>query len=68
MPNYSQHAVIAACYAQLGSDKKASLHAGKLLSLRPNFSIADHVQGLSFKESHDRDQYRDGLRKAGPPE
>jgi hypothetical protein len=26
------------------------------------------VQGLPFKESRDRDQYRDGLRKAELPE
>ena len=67
-PSYSHHAEIAACHAQLGSDDKASLHAGKVLSLKPDFSIADHVQGLPFKESRDRDQYRDGLRKAGLPE
>ncbi len=68
MPSFSHHAEIAACHAQLGSDEKASLHAGKVLSLKPDFSIADHVQGLPFKESRDRDQYRDGLRKAGLPE
>ncbi len=68
MPSFGHHAEIAACYAQLGSDEKASLHAGKVLSLKPDFSIADHVQGLPFKESRDRDRYRDGLRKAGLPE
>jgi len=67
-PSFKHHAEIAACHAQLGSDEKASLHAGKVLSLKPDFSIADHVQGLPFKESRDRDQYRDGLRKAGLPE
>ena len=68
VPSFKHHAEIAACHAQLGSDEKASLHAGKVLSLKPDFSIADHVQGLPFKESRDRDQYRDGLRKAGLPE
>ena len=67
-PNFSQHAEIAACYAQLGSDEMASLHAGKVVSLKPDFSIADHVQRLPFKESRDREQYQDGLRKAGLPE
>ena len=68
MPSFSHHAVIAVCYAQLGSDEKANLHAGKVLRLKSDFAIADHVQGLPFKESRDRDQYRDGLRKAGLPE
>jgi adenylate cyclase len=65
---FGHHAEIAACYAQLGSDEKASLHAEKVLSLKPDFSIVDHVQGLPFKEGRDRDQYRAGLRKAGLPE
>ena len=68
LPSFSHHAEIAACYAQLGSDENTSKHVGKVLSLKPDFSIADHVQGLPFKESRDRDQYRDGLRKAGLPE
>jgi adenylate cyclase len=68
VPGFSHHAEIAACYAQLGSDEKAGLHAGKVLSLKPDFSIADHVQGLPFKESQDREQYQAGLCKAGLPE
>ena len=68
VPRYGHHAEIAGCHAQLGSDEKASLHAGEVLSLKPDFSIADHVQGLPFTESRDREHYRDGLRKAGLPE
>jgi len=68
VPRYGHHAEIAGCYAQLGSDEKARLHAGEVLRLKPDFSIADHVQGLPFKESRDREHYRDGLRKAGLPE
>jgi adenylate cyclase len=68
VPRFSHHAEIAACYAQLGSDEKASQHAEQVLSLNPDFSIAEHVRGLPFKESRDRDRYRDGLRKAGLPE
>jgi len=68
VPRYGHHAEIAACYAQLGSDEKAKLHAGEVLRLKPDFSIADHVQGLPFKESRDREHHRDGLRKAGLPE
>jgi len=68
VPSFSHHAEIAACNAQLGLDEKARLHAGEVLRLKPDFSIADHVQGLPFKESRDREHYRDGLRKAGLPE
>ena len=67
-PSFKHHAEIAACHAQLGSDEKARQHADEVLRLKPDFSIADHVQGLPFKEPRDRDQYRDGLAKAGLPE
>ncbi len=68
VPLYGHHAEIAGCYAQLGSDEEARLHAGEVLRLKPDFSIADHVQGLPFKESRDREHHRDGLCKAGLPE
>ena len=67
-PSFKHHAEIAACYAQLGLDEKARQHTGEVLRLKPGFSIADHVQGLPLKEPRDRDQYRDGLAKAGLPE
>jgi adenylate cyclase len=67
-PRHGHHAEIAACHAQLGSDDKARFHAAEVVRLQPDFSIADHVQGLPFKESRDREHYRDGLRKAGLPE
>ena len=67
VPRYGHHAEIAGCYAQLGSDEEARLHAGEVLRLKPDFSITDHVQGLPFKESRDREHYRDGLCKAGLP-
>jgi adenylate cyclase len=68
VPSFSHHAEIAACYAQLGLDERASQNAGKVLTLKPDFSIADYVQGLPFKENRDREQYRAGLCRAGLPE
>ncbi len=65
---YGHHAEIAACCSQLGLDEKAKLHAGEVLRLNPDFSIADHVQNLPFRESRDREHHREGLRKAGLPE
>ena len=68
VPRYGHQAEIAGCHAQLGSDEKAREHAGEVLRLKPDFSIADHMGGLPFTESRDREHYRDGLRKAGLPE
>ena len=67
-PTFGHHAEMAACYAELGSNDKAREHAENVLSLNPDFTIADHVQGLPFKEGRDRDRYRDGLRKAELPD
>ncbi|WP_419904984.1 adenylate/guanylate cyclase domain-containing protein [Kiloniella sp.] len=67
-PSFRHHAEIAACYAQLGSDTKAGQHSDKVLSLKPDFTIADHVQSLPFIETSDREHYRDSLRKAKLPE
>lgn len=68
MPRYGHHVEIINCYAQLGSDEKARLHVGEALRLQPDFSIADHMQGLRFKESRDREHHCEGIRKAGLPE
>ena len=67
-PSFRHHAEIAGCHAQIGSDEEAKHHAAEVLRLKPDFSIAGHVHGLPFKEPRDRDQYRDGLAKAGLPE
>ena len=68
VPRYGYHVEITTCYAQLGSDEKARLHVGEALRLKPDFSIADHMQGLRFKECRDREHHREGIRKAGLPE
>ena len=68
VPSFSHHAVIAACHARLGSVEKARTHAHEVLRLEPDFSIADHVQGLSFKDSRDREHYQTGLCEAGLPD
>ena len=68
MPRYGHRVQITTCYAQLGSDGKAKLHVGEALRLKPDFSNADHMQGLHFKECRDREHHREGIRKAGLPE
>ncbi len=64
---FGHHAEIAACHAYLGSDESAGLHAGEVLTLKPDFTVSGHVDGLPFKQPADRAHYRDGLLKAGLP-
>jgi adenylate cyclase len=67
-PSFRCLAEAAACHADLGSDAAASRCAAKVLEMKPDFTVANHVKTLPFKESSDRDQYREGLRKAGLPD
>ena len=64
---YGHHAEIAACHAQLESNEQARSHKREVLRLKPDFSIADFMQRLPFKESRDREHHREGLCKAGLP-
>ncbi len=65
---YGHHAEIAACYAQLELNEQARSHALEVLRLKPDFSIADFMRRLPFKENKDCEHHREGLSKAGLPE
>ncbi len=64
---YGHHAEIAACYAQLGSDENAKLHADEVTRLKPDFSVTNFLKTLPFMQERDRIHHRDGLQRAGLP-
>ena len=66
-PDYTHHAFLAACSAQLGNTTAAAAHAREVLSREPTFSIDGHLQTLHYKEVGDQQHYREGLVKAGLP-
>ena len=59
---------LAASYAQLGRELDAKAAAEEYLKRTPGFSIASHLEMMSFQHGEDREHYAEGLRKAGLPD
>jgi adenylate cyclase len=66
-PDHSHHAFLAAASAYLGNPTAATAHAREVLTRQPEFSIAEYMKTLHYKQAADTDHYRDGLLKAGLP-
>ena len=67
-PDYSHHAFLAASSAQLGNKTAAAAHAREVTTLDPGFAINKYLTTLHYKQTTDREHYREGLIKAGLPE
>ena len=67
-PKHVHHANMAACYAQLGQGEDAEAHAAQVRELAPDFSAAQFVDALPYKNETDREHHRDALHNAGLPE
>jgi hypothetical protein len=52
----------------MGAQQEASAGAAEIIELKPEFSAAEHVGGLPFKNEIDREHHRVGLVKAGLPD
>ena len=66
-PDHTQHAFLAATFAQMGNAAAASAHAAEVLKREPTFSVADHLATQHYKREADRSRYETGLLKAGLP-
>lgn len=67
-PDCGHHAALAACYAQMHMDCKARFHVSEVLRLKPKFSIARYMRGITFADRTHQEHCFEGLRKAGLPE
>jgi TolB-like protein/Flp pilus assembly protein TadD len=65
---YTEHAYLAACYAQLGNYEAMRAAADEVRRLRPNFSAVALSARDYFKLATDREHLASSLRKAGLPE
>jgi adenylate cyclase len=59
---------LAAAYGQLGREPDAKAAAAEYLKRTPDFSLASHLEMMSFQHVADREHYAEGLRRAGLPE
>jgi adenylate cyclase len=67
-PDYSLHALLAACHAHLGNEAAARLCAQEVLNLKADFHTGEFLTTQHYKRDGDREHHREGLLKAGLPE
>jgi adenylate cyclase len=68
-PDALHHALIAACYAQLGNTSGAAAHVAEVLKRVPGFTIRQHcLPILHYRHESDLGHHRESLRNAGLPE
>ena len=60
------HTLLAASYAHLGRLEEAKAEIGKVLRIKPDASLSGSE--LGYKTLSNRQDYLEGLRKAGLPE
>jgi len=65
--DFTHHAFLAACFAQLGEAAAASAHAREVLARVPPFSVDAYLKTLHYRKESDRDHHRESLLKAGLP-
>lgn len=66
-PDHTHHAFMAAASAEMGNTTSASAHAAEVLKLAPDFTIANYLGTLHYKQPADLEHHRDALAKAGLP-
>ena len=68
VPQFGQHAFMAACSALAGNDQGTRSHTRAVLELKEDFTVESYVTTLPYKDAADPEHCRDGLLKAGLPE
>jgi adenylate cyclase len=65
-PDGLQHALLAACYAQMSDSEHAIMHAAEASKRIPGFAIRKHcLPTLHYRHEADLTHYLEALRKAG---
>jgi adenylate cyclase len=62
------HKMLAATYARMGRIDDAQWAAAEILTLQPNFTVAEERARAPYKMPRDLNLYIDALKKAGLPE
>ena len=68
VPRQGQRAELAASLAQDGQSEEAARIAADVQEKEPDFTISGYLSGLSFSDSAVRDQFAEGMHKAGLPD
>ncbi|MBT3370480.1 MAG: hypothetical protein HOA08_07430 [Rhodospirillaceae bacterium] len=65
---FDHHANMAGCFGKLGRSDEAASQADLALALKSDFTIADYVAGLAYRDEAERDQHREILSAAPLPQ
>jgi adenylate cyclase len=66
-PDHTQHAFLAATFAQMGNPVAATAHAAEVIKREPNFSTAAYLATQHYHRDVDRKHHEAGLLMAGLP-
>ncbi len=66
-PDHTQHAFLAATFAQMGNAVAATAHAAEVLKREPKFSTAAYLATQHYHRDVDRKHHEAGLLMAGLP-
>jgi adenylate cyclase len=65
-PDGLQHALLAACYAQMSDGEHANVHAAEVIKCIPGFAIGEHcLPMLHYRRETDLAHHLEALHKAG---
>jgi adenylate cyclase len=66
-PDHTHFAFLAASAAALGDAPAAGGYRDRVLALKPDFTVANYLATLHYKDEADLAHHREGLLKAGLP-
>ena len=66
-PDYQVHALMVACYAQIGNETATSEHARQVLMQEPEFTVSSYLGTMHYARQVDRDHHLEALSKSDLP-
>jgi len=66
-PDSQVHALLVACYAQMGEETAMREHARQVLAQEPDFTVSSYIAMMHYAHQSDLDHHREALAKSGLP-
>ena len=66
-PDYQAHALLAACYAQMGDEASVLEHTREVLEKNLGFTVSSYIDTLHYARPIDRDHHLEALFKSDLP-
>jgi len=66
-PQFWNHAYMTVCYSELGQSDKAAKHLNAVLTLKPDFTVAEFATVLPYRDEQVLQDFIAGFQRAGFP-